>query len=82
MGAFEYYHTFFSYFDTESMQERFVGVPEEGGQGLIGQDPLPPGSVYTAAVAEGDTVAMHRVEVNRMSGSGRSTCFRYCLRSV
>lgn len=33
------------------MQERFVGVPEEGGQGLISQDPLPPGSVYTAALA-------------------------------
>ena len=71
MGAFEYYHTSFSYFDTETMQERFVGVPEEGGQGLISQDPLPPGSVYTAALAEGDTVAMHRVEINRMSGSGR-----------
>ena len=71
MGAFEYYHTSFSYFDTETMQERFVGVPEEGGQGLISQDPLPPGSVYTAALAEGDTVAMHRVEINRMSGSGK-----------
>jgi ATP-dependent Lon protease len=71
MGAFEYYQTSFSYTDTETMQERFVGVPEEGGQGLISQDPPPPGSVYTAALAEDDTVAMHRVEVNRMSGSGR-----------
>ena len=71
MGAFEYYHTSFSYTDTETMQERFVGVPEEGGQGLISQDPPPPGSVYTAALAEGDTVALHRVEVNRMSGSGK-----------
>ncbi len=71
MGAFEYYHTSFSYTDTDSMQEKFVGVPEEGGQGLISQDPPPPGSVYTAALAEGNTVTIHRVEVNRMSGSGK-----------
>ncbi len=71
MGAFEYYHTSFSYFDTETMQERFVGVPEEGGHRLISQDPLPPGSVYTAVLADDDTVVMHRVEVNRMSGSGK-----------
>jgi ATP-dependent Lon protease len=70
MGSFEYYQTSFSYTDTETMQEHFVGVPEEGGHQLISQDPLPPGSVYTAALAEEDTVAMHRVEISRMSGSG------------
>jgi ATP-dependent Lon protease len=71
MGSFEYYQTSFSYTDTETMQEHFVGVPEEGGHQLISQDPLPPGSVYTAALAEEDTVAMHRIEINRMSGSGK-----------
>ncbi|MFQ5342371.1 MAG: protease Lon-related BREX system protein BrxL [Anaerolineae bacterium] len=71
MGSFEYYQTSFSYFDTESMQERFVGVPEEGGQRLISQDPMQPGSVYTAALTDSDTVALHRVEVSRMSGSGK-----------
>ena len=71
MGAFEYYQTSFSYVDTETMQERFIGVPEEGGRALIAQDPLPPGSVYTAVVTNSDTVALHRIEVNRMSGSGK-----------
>jgi len=71
MGAFEYYQTSFSYVDTETMQERFVGVPEEGGQRLISQDPLSPGSIYTAALTDSDTVALHRIEVSRMSGSGR-----------
>ncbi|MFZ5915457.1 MAG: protease Lon-related BREX system protein BrxL [Chloroflexota bacterium] len=71
MGAFEYYQTSFSFFDTETMQETFVGVPEEGGQRLISQDPMPPGSVYTAALNDSDTVALHRVEVSRMSGSGK-----------
>jgi len=71
MGAFEYYQTSFSYIDTQAMQEHFVGVPEEGGRQLISQDPMPPGSVYTAALTDSDKVALHRIEVGRMSGSGR-----------
>lgn len=71
MGSFEYYQTSFSYIDNESMQETFVGVPEEGGRSLIGQDPLPPGSVYTATFTENDMVALHRIEVSKMSGSGK-----------
>lgn len=71
MGSFEYYQTSFSYIDLESMHERYVGVPEEGGQRLISQDPMQPGSVYTAALTDRDTVALHRIEVSRMSGSGR-----------
>ena len=33
MGSFEYYQTSFSYIENESREERFVGVPEQGGQG-------------------------------------------------
>jgi len=35
LGSFEYYQTSFSYTDHETMQEHFVGVPEEGGRDLI-----------------------------------------------
>jgi len=71
MGAFEYYQTSFSYIDTETMQEHYVGVPEEGGRSLIGQDPLPAGSVYAVDLTSADTVALLRIEVSRMSGSGK-----------
>ncbi len=71
MGSFEYYQTSFSYIDTQTMQQNYVGVPEEGGMQLITQDPLPPGSVYTASLADSDTVMLQRVEVSRMSGSGK-----------
>jgi ATP-dependent Lon protease len=71
MGSFEYYQTSFSYIDNETMQETFVGVPEEGGRSLIGQDPLPPGSIYTATFTENDMVALHRIEVSKMGGSGK-----------
>lgn len=71
MGSFEYYQTSFSYVDSDTMQEHYVGVPEEGGRALISQDPPPPGSVYTAALTDSETVALHRIEVSRMSGSGK-----------
>jgi ATP-dependent Lon protease len=71
MGAFEYARTSFSYIDRQSREQKFVGVPEEGGRNLISPDPLPPGTVYTAAFTDGDKVAIHRVEVSKFSGSGR-----------
>ncbi|WP_036025101.1 protease Lon-related BREX system protein BrxL [Bradyrhizobium yuanmingense] len=71
MGSFEYYHTSFSYTLNDTGEERFVGVPEQGGRNMISADPLPPGSVYTAAVDQDGTVGMYRVEVSVSSGSGK-----------
>jgi len=72
LGSFEYYQTSFSYTDHETMQEHFVGVPEEGGRDLISADPLPPGSVYSATLTEEDKVALHRIEVSKIAnGSGK-----------
>ena len=53
MGSFEYYQTSFSYTLQETGEERFVGVPEQGGRDLISADPLAPGTVYTAGVTVG-----------------------------
>jgi ATP-dependent Lon protease len=71
MGSFEYYHTSFSYTDTESGEERFVGVPEQGGRNMISSDPLPPGSVYAASVAADGTVGLFRIEVSLTTGSAK-----------
>ena len=71
MGSFEYHHTSFSYLDTETGEERFVGVPEQGGRDLISPDPLAPGSVYTASVSGDGTVGLFRIEVNTSSGTGK-----------
>jgi len=51
MGAFEYYETSFSYQDNETGEERFVGVPEQGGLDMISSEPLAPGTIYAASVA-------------------------------
>src|SRR5882672_2745142 len=71
MGAFEYYHTSFSYTLQDTGEERFVGVPEQGGRDLISTDPLPPGTVYTAGANSDGSVGLYRVEVSVSTGTGK-----------
>jgi ATP-dependent Lon protease len=71
MGSFEYHRTSFSYVDNESRDERFVGVPEEGGRNLISTDPLAPGSAYTASVDDQGKVGLYRLEVGCSPGTGK-----------
>ena len=71
MGSFEYHQTSFSYIDNETREERFVGVPEEGGRDMISPDPLAPGSVYTAAVDDQGKVGLYRLEVGCSPGTGK-----------
>jgi len=70
-GSFEFYKTSFSYIDLENDTERSVGVPEQGGVGVICQDPLPAGTVYTAAVDSEAKVALFRLEVTLTAGAGK-----------
>jgi ATP-dependent Lon protease len=71
MGAFEYYHTSFSYVVNETGSEHFVGVPEQGGRDLISSDPLAPGTVYATAVSADGTVGLYRIEVSISTGTGK-----------
>ena len=71
MGSFEYYQTSFSYQINETGEEKFIGVPEQGGKGLISPDPLAPGTIYSASVSGDGTVGMYRLEVGISSGTGK-----------
>jgi ATP-dependent Lon protease len=71
MGSFEYHQTSFSYIDALTREERFVGVPEEGGRNLISTDPLAPGSVYAASVDDQGKVGLYRIEVGCAAGTGK-----------
>src|SRR5262249_33725222 len=71
MGSFEYHQTSFSYIDGDTREERFVGVPEQGGRDMIATDPLAPGSVYTASVDDQGKVGLYRLEVGCSTGFGR-----------
>ena len=71
MGSFEYHQTSFSYIDNVTREERFVGVPEEGGRDLISQDPLAPGSIYAASVDDQGKAGLFRLEVGLAPGTGK-----------
>ena len=71
MGSFEYHQTSFSYVDNDTREERFVGVPEQGGRDMISADPLAPGSVYTASVDDQGRVGLYRLEVGCSPGTGK-----------
>jgi ATP-dependent Lon protease len=70
-GSFEFYKTSFSYIESTNGTEHTVAVPEQGGKGAISQDPLPPGSVYTAAADSEAKVALFRLEVSLTPGTGK-----------
>jgi ATP-dependent Lon protease len=71
MGSFEYHQTSFSYIDNETRDERFVGVPEQGGRDMISSDPLAPGSIYAASVDVQGKVGLYRIEVGCSPGTGK-----------
>lgn len=71
LGSFEYHQTSFSYIYNETREERFVGVPEQGGRDMISSDPLAPGSVYTASVDDQGKVGLYRLEVGCSPGTGK-----------
>lgn len=71
MGSFEYHQTSFSYIDNDTREERFVGVPEQGGRDMISTDPLAPGSVYTTSVDDQGKVGLYRLEVGCSPGTGK-----------
>lgn len=71
MGSFEFHQTSFSVIDNETRDERFVGVPEQGGRDMIATDPLAPGSVYTASVDDHGKVGLYRLEVGCSPGTGK-----------
>ncbi|MGC8731732.1 MAG: protease Lon-related BREX system protein BrxL [Halothiobacillaceae bacterium] len=71
LGSFEFFQTSFSYIDKETGEERYVGVPEEGGRNVISSDPLEPGSVYAASVDDQGKVGLYRLEVGCSNGTGK-----------
>jgi ATP-dependent Lon protease len=71
-GSFEFYKTSFSYFSADGdATEHIVSVPEQGGSGLISPDPLPPGTIYTAAMDDQAHLSLYRLEVTLTAGTGK-----------
>src|SRR5436309_697459 len=50
IGGMEFFDVHFSYIDQETMEEKFVSVPEQGGGTLIPDGPLSPGVMHTVEI--------------------------------
>ncbi|MGA2501857.1 MAG: protease Lon-related BREX system protein BrxL [Tepidisphaeraceae bacterium] len=71
MAPHEYHQTSFSYLMKDTGEEKFVGVPEQGGRDMISADPPAPGCVYAAAVDASGLAGLYRIEVTVSSGTGK-----------
>jgi ATP-dependent Lon protease len=70
IGGMEFYDVHFSYVDTESMEEKFITVPEQGGGTLIPESELKPGAMHTIATGSGGHLGLYRLETQIVPGNG------------
>jgi ATP-dependent Lon protease len=70
IGGMEFYDVHFSYIDLETLEEKYISVPEQGGGSLIPDGPLNPGVMHTVAVGSGGHLGLYRIETQVTAGSG------------
>ena len=73
IGGMEFYDVHFSYIDPETLEERFISVPEQGGGALIPDGPLNPGVLHTIATASSGHLGVYRIETQITAGNGKLT---------
>lgn len=71
IGGMEFYDVHFSYIDQESMDEKFINVPEQGGSSLIPEGPLKPGVVHTVSTGADGIPGLYRIELQVVAGNGK-----------
>ena len=71
IGSAEFRNTLFSYRIGEDGVETFVSTPEIHSENTIGEDPLPPGQIWTLnAGGLDETTGLYKIEINTGPGSG------------
>jgi ATP-dependent Lon protease len=71
IGGMEFYDVHFSYIDLASLEEKFVSVPEQGGDKLIAEGVLSPGCLHTVALGSSGFRGLYRLETQVTAGSGK-----------
>ncbi len=71
IGGMEFYDVHLSYIDLETNEEKIVRVKEQGGDTLIPDDPLNPGSLHTVARGSGGHLGLYRIETQVTAGNGQ-----------
>jgi ATP-dependent Lon protease len=71
IGGMEFYDVHFSYIDAETLEEKFISVPEQGGGSLIPEGPMKPGTLHTVATGAGGMLGLYRLELQVIPGNGK-----------
>lgn len=72
VGSAEFRNTHFSYRIGEDGVETFVTTPEIHSENTIGEDPMPPGQIWTINMGgnHDEPTGLYKIEINAMPGSG------------
>ena len=71
LGSMEFYDVNFSYIDNETFEEKYVSVPEQGGEKLIPEGISNPGQVYTVTHGRSGMIGAFRLESQMLPGNGK-----------
>ncbi|MBW2366702.1 MAG: ATP-dependent Lon protease, partial [Deltaproteobacteria bacterium] len=71
IGGMEFYDVHFSYIDNETLEEKFVSVPEHGGASLIPEGPMNPGTMHTVTMGTSGHLGLYRLELQVTGGNGK-----------
>ena len=69
IGGMEFFDVHFSFIDTETLEEKYITVPEQGGGTLIPDGPLSPGIMHTIATGNGGHLGLYRLETQITAGN-------------
>ena len=71
IGGMEFYDVHFSYIDLDTMEEKFISVPESGGGKLIPEGMLKAGHTYFIGRGNSGIIGVYKIEVESPSGHGK-----------
>lgn len=71
IGGMEFYDVHFSYIDLDTMEEKFISVPESGGGKLIPEGMLKAGHTYFIGRGNSGMIGTFKLEVESPSGHGK-----------
>ena len=71
IGGMEFYDVNFSYIDSETFNEEYVAVPEQGGGKLIPEGMGKPGHIYTISHGRTGMIGVYKLEMQMTSGNGK-----------
>ncbi|MDD2524438.1 MAG: protease Lon-related BREX system protein BrxL, partial [Endomicrobiaceae bacterium] len=73
IGGMEFYDVHFSYIDKETMEEKFISVPESGGGKIIPEGMLKAGHTYYIGRVTSGMIGTFKIEVESPNGHGKFT---------